>query len=66
MMNYKKGRNVEVEIQRGDIPIPSLPEKFLWMHVSAHRIRQTQFQCSNSFHAGQRRYKGVECHGPRN
>lgn len=34
MMNYKKGKNVEVDIQRDEIPIAGLPTKFLWMHVS--------------------------------
>lgn len=37
MMNYRKGRNVEEELTRNDIPIENLPEDFLWMHVSNSR-----------------------------
>lgn len=33
MINYRKGRNVEDELTRNDIPIENLPEDFLWMHV---------------------------------
>lgn len=33
MMNYRKGRNVEEELTRNEIPIENLPEDFLWMHV---------------------------------
>lgn len=36
MMNYRKGRNVEEELTRNDIPIENLPEDFLWMHVSVY------------------------------
>ena len=33
MENYKKGKNVEEELSKEQIPIELLPEKFLWMHV---------------------------------
>jgi ribonuclease P/MRP protein subunit RPP25 len=33
MENYKKGRNVEEELSKDEIPIEKLPENFLWMHV---------------------------------
>lgn len=34
MINYRKGRNVEEELSRENIPIENLPPNFLWMHVS--------------------------------
>ncbi|XP_055608428.1 ribonuclease P protein subunit p25-like protein [Uranotaenia lowii] len=33
MMHYKKGKNVEEELSKEQIPIEVLPEHFLWMHV---------------------------------
>uniref|UniRef100_A0A182RU02 DNA/RNA-binding protein Alba-like domain-containing protein n=1 Tax=Anopheles funestus TaxID=62324 RepID=A0A182RU02_ANOFN len=33
MMHYKKGKNVEEELSKEEIPIEVLPEQFLWMHV---------------------------------
>ena len=33
MENYRKGKNVEEEITRDKIPIPDLPQNFLWMQV---------------------------------
>ncbi|XP_055533933.1 ribonuclease P protein subunit p25-like protein [Wyeomyia smithii] len=33
MMHYKKGKNVEEELSKEQIPIEVLPEQFLWMHV---------------------------------
>lgn len=33
MMHYKKGKNVEEELSKEQIPIEGLPEQFLWMHV---------------------------------
>uniref|UniRef100_A0A182WJK5 DNA/RNA-binding protein Alba-like domain-containing protein n=1 Tax=Anopheles minimus TaxID=112268 RepID=A0A182WJK5_9DIPT len=33
MMHYKKGKNVEEELSKEQIPIEVLPEDFLWMHV---------------------------------
>jgi len=33
MMNYKKGKNIEEELTKDDIPIENLPQNFLWMHV---------------------------------
>lgn len=36
MMNYKKGKNIEEELTKEDIPIENLPSDFLWMHVSIY------------------------------
>ncbi|XP_062552753.1 uncharacterized protein LOC134217922 [Armigeres subalbatus] len=33
MMHYKKGKNVEEELTKEQIPIECLPGQFLWMHV---------------------------------
>uniref|UniRef100_A0A1Q3F483 DNA/RNA-binding protein Alba-like domain-containing protein n=1 Tax=Culex tarsalis TaxID=7177 RepID=A0A1Q3F483_CULTA len=33
MMHYKKGKNVEEELTREQIPLANLPPSFLWMHV---------------------------------
>ncbi|XP_065084809.1 ribonuclease P protein subunit p25-like protein [Ochlerotatus camptorhynchus] len=33
MMHYKKGKNVEEELTKEQIPIEVLPGQFLWMHV---------------------------------
>ncbi|XP_065156048.1 ribonuclease P protein subunit p25-like protein [Atheta coriaria] len=33
MENYKKGKNVELELEREQIPIDKLPKDFIWMHV---------------------------------
>uniref|UniRef100_A0A182P202 DNA/RNA-binding protein Alba-like domain-containing protein n=1 Tax=Anopheles epiroticus TaxID=199890 RepID=A0A182P202_9DIPT len=33
MMHYKKGKNVEEELTKEQIPIEVLPDNFLWMHV---------------------------------
>uniref|UniRef100_A0A8D8E907 Ribonuclease P protein subunit p25-like protein n=1 Tax=Culex pipiens TaxID=7175 RepID=A0A8D8E907_CULPI len=33
MMHYKKGKNVEEELTREQIPLENLPQSFLWMHV---------------------------------
>ncbi|XP_063709974.1 ribonuclease P protein subunit p25-like protein [Culicoides brevitarsis] len=33
MENYRKGSNIEEELTKDRIPIPNLPENFLWMHV---------------------------------
>ncbi|XP_023949234.1 ribonuclease P protein subunit p25-like protein [Bicyclus anynana] len=33
MENYFKGKNVEEELERSKIPIPNIPENFLWMQV---------------------------------
>lgn len=33
MNNYRKGTNVEEPLERNRIPIPELPENFLWMQV---------------------------------
>lgn len=33
MMHYKKGKNVEEELTREQIPLENLPSSFLWMHV---------------------------------
>lgn len=33
MENYRKGRNVEEELSKEQVPIENLPENFLWMHV---------------------------------
>ncbi|CAD7076901.1 unnamed protein product [Hermetia illucens] len=33
MMHYKKGKNVEEELTRENIPIECLPADYLWMHV---------------------------------
>lgn len=47
MMNYRKGRNVEEELTRNDIPIENLPEDFLWMHVSsAHKMGRLEEKCN--------------------
>ncbi|GLV32307.1 Ribonuclease P/MRP subunit p25 [Carabus blaptoides fortunei] len=35
MENYCKGKNVEEPLQKDNIPIPNLPDNFLWMTVSA-------------------------------
>lgn len=32
-MHYKKGKNVEEELTKEQIPIEVLPGQFLWMHV---------------------------------
>ncbi|XP_046678642.1 ribonuclease P protein subunit p25-like protein [Homalodisca vitripennis] len=34
MDKYKKGKNVEEPLEKSQIPIPNLPEDFLWMHVN--------------------------------
>lgn len=34
MENYHKGKNVEEPLERDKIPIPNLPENFLWMQVN--------------------------------
>uniref|UniRef100_A0A182MET9 DNA/RNA-binding protein Alba-like domain-containing protein n=1 Tax=Anopheles culicifacies TaxID=139723 RepID=A0A182MET9_9DIPT len=33
MMHYKKGKNVEEELSKEQIPIEVLPDDYLWMHV---------------------------------
>lgn len=33
MENYRKGKNVEEELTRDKIPIPDLPNNFIWMQV---------------------------------
>ncbi|KAF4532336.1 hypothetical protein B566_EDAN003639 [Ephemera danica] len=33
MENYRKGKNVEEILEKEKIPIPNLPDNFLWMHV---------------------------------
>lgn len=35
-MNYKKGKNIEEELTRENIPIENLPADYLWMHVSTY------------------------------
>ncbi|XP_049958307.1 ribonuclease P protein subunit p25-like protein isoform X1 [Schistocerca serialis cubense] len=34
MENYTKGKNVEEPLEKEKIPIPNLPEKFIWMQVT--------------------------------
>ncbi|XP_034242489.1 ribonuclease P protein subunit p25-like protein [Thrips palmi] len=34
MENYRKGKNVEEEITKERIPIPGLPDDFIWMQVN--------------------------------
>lgn len=36
MNNYRKGKNVEEPLERTKIPIPNLPENFLWMQVNIY------------------------------
>lgn len=38
MENYSKGKNVEEPLEKDKIPIPNLPENFLWMTVSIKMI----------------------------
>lgn len=38
MENYKKGKNVEEALERDKIPIPNLPQNFLWMQVRYYII----------------------------
>lgn len=33
MINYRKGKNVEDELTKEQIPIANLPDDFVWMHV---------------------------------
>lgn len=33
MENYSKGKNVEEPLERNKIPIPNLPDDFIWMQV---------------------------------
>ncbi|XP_066157276.1 ribonuclease P protein subunit p25-like protein [Euwallacea fornicatus] len=33
MENYRKGKNVEEPMEKSKIPIPNLPNEFLWMQV---------------------------------
>ncbi|XP_063232618.1 ribonuclease P protein subunit p25-like protein isoform X2 [Bacillus rossius redtenbacheri] len=34
MENYKKGKNVEEPLSKDNLPIPDLPENFVWMQVA--------------------------------
>lgn len=48
MEHYKKGKNVEEPLTKEVIPIPKLPENFLWMQV-IHLIYLVFFSVKNSF-----------------
>ena len=38
MENYSKGKNVEEPMEKENVPIPNLPQDFVWMQVSNNRI----------------------------
>ncbi|XP_050505959.1 ribonuclease P protein subunit p25-like protein [Diabrotica virgifera virgifera] len=50
MENYKKGKNIEEPLERNKIPIPKLPENFLWMQVrGGSKIRNLLPHAINEF-----------------
>ncbi|CAH0555264.1 unnamed protein product [Brassicogethes aeneus] len=50
MENYKKGKNVEEPLNRNNIPIPNLPNNFLWMQVrGGSKIRNLLTHALNEF-----------------
>nr|XP_008191170.2 PREDICTED: ribonuclease P protein subunit p25-like protein [Tribolium castaneum] len=50
MENYHKGKNVEEPLERDKIPIPNLPENFLWMQVrGGSKIRNLVSHALNEF-----------------
>ncbi|XP_056647586.1 ribonuclease P protein subunit p25-like protein isoform X2 [Diorhabda sublineata] len=50
MENYKKGKNVEEPFDRNKIPIPNLPNNFLWMQVrGGSKIRNLLRHAINEF-----------------
>ncbi|XP_058838234.1 ribonuclease P protein subunit p25-like protein isoform X2 [Topomyia yanbarensis] len=56
MMHYKKGKNVEEELSKEQIPIEGLPERFLWMHVKGgSRIFNLVDYAKNALETGEYR-----------
>lgn len=56
MMNYKKGKNIEEELSKEDIPIANLPKNFLWMHVKGGtKVFNVLEFAEKSFEAGEHR-----------
>lgn len=50
MENYRKGKNVEELLDRKLIPIPNLPENFLWMQVrGGSKIRNLLTHALNEY-----------------
>ncbi|KAK7794690.1 hypothetical protein R5R35_008021 [Gryllus longicercus] len=50
MENYRKGKNVEEQLEREKIPIPGLPSEFIWMQVSGgSKMRNLLGYAMNAF-----------------
>lgn len=56
MENYKKGKNVEEELSKEQIPIEMLTDKFLWMHVKGGtKVTNVIEFAQNAFKSGEYR-----------